>query len=113
MDTAAETALRLHIIDWVRERAEANAGFLHRQELLSFRVDGRDLPIIDFSRGIRNPREFSSTLSIVSAADGPYDDTESDDGHPDEQGWVIQIHSSSCYHYWVWWPWMHLHSQSP
>jgi putative restriction endonuclease len=80
MDLAVERALRDTIMDWVRERAEANGGFLHRQELLSFAVGGRDLPLIDFSRGIRNPADFSSTLSIVSAADGPYDDVESDDG---------------------------------
>ncbi|MCB2175258.1 MAG: HNH endonuclease [Actinomycetales bacterium] len=80
MDTALEARLRLQILDWVRERAEANGGFLHRQELLSFRIDGHDLPIIDFSRGIRNPAEFSSTLSIVTSASGPYDDAESDDG---------------------------------
>ena len=67
-------------MDWVRERAEVNGGFLHRHELLSFAIGGRDLPLIDFSRGIRNPAGFSSTLSIVSAADGPYDDVESDDG---------------------------------
>src|SRR5690348_11068957 len=65
---------------WVSERAEANGGFLHRTELLQFEVGGDPLPIIDFSRGIRNPAAFSSTLSIVSTADGPYDDTESNDG---------------------------------
>lgn len=80
MDTAIEAALRTRIMEWVQERAEANGGFLHRQELLSFRIDGRDLPIIDFSRGIRNPAGLSSTLAIVASASGPYDDTESDDG---------------------------------
>ena len=80
MDTPVETALRLRIIEWVQQRAEANGGFLHRHELLSFAIDGTDMPIIDFSRGIRNPQMFSSTLSIVSSASGPYDDTESDDG---------------------------------
>ncbi len=80
MDSAVEAALRARVIAWVRERADANGGFLHRQELLGFRIDGRDLPVIDYSRGIRNPAAFSSTLSIVSAADGPYDDTESEDG---------------------------------
>src|SRR5450830_1564266 len=80
MDLAVERALRDTIMDWVRERAEANGGFLHRRELLSFAIGGRDLPLIDFSRGIRNPAGFSSTLSIVSAANGPYDDVESDDG---------------------------------
>lgn len=80
MELAVESALRVTIMDWVRQRAEANGGFLHRQELLNFRIEGRDLPLIDFSRGIRNPAGFSSTLSIVSAADGPYDDVESEDG---------------------------------
>ena len=80
MDSAVEAALRVQIMDWVLARAEANGGFLHRHELLGFRIDGRDLPLIDYSRGIRNPSEFTSTLSIVSSAAGPYDDTESDDG---------------------------------
>lgn len=67
-------------MDWVRERADANGGFLHRHELLTFRIGGEDLPLIDFSRGIRNPARFGSTLSIVAATNGPYDDVESDDG---------------------------------
>ncbi|MFE7407280.1 HNH endonuclease [Isoptericola sp. NPDC057559] len=76
-----EAQLRKQIMKWVGERAEANGGFLRREELLrDFRVDGERLAVIDYSRGIRNPASFSSTLSIVSAADGPYDDTESDDG---------------------------------
>lgn len=65
---------------WVAERAEANGGFLHRDELLGFRLAGERLPLIDYSRGIRNPAAFVSTLSIVSSADGPYDDIESEDG---------------------------------
>lgn len=80
MDSAVEAALRVRIIQWVQERAEANGGFLRRDELLDFHIDGEKLPVIDYSRGIRNPQAFSSTLSIVSAADGPYDDTESEDG---------------------------------
>ncbi len=59
----------------------ANGGFLRRDELLGFRVGERKLPIIDYSRGIRNPADFGSTLAIVSSVDGPYDDTEDpDDG---------------------------------
>lgn len=77
MDTAVEAAIRDQIIQWVRERAEANGGFLHREELLGY-VDGsgQRLPIIDFSRGIRSPAGFGSTLAIVSSVDGPYDDVE-------------------------------------
>lgn len=80
MDSAVEAALRTRIIQWVQDQAEANGGFLHRDQLLDFHIDGQKLPVIDYSRGIRNPQAFGSTLSIVSAADGPYDDTESDDG---------------------------------
>lgn len=80
MDSHLEAALRRRIMDWVGERAEANGGFVHRSELLEFRIDGAKLPIIDYSRGIRNPSSFESTLSIVSTANGPYDDTESEDG---------------------------------
>jgi len=80
MESAVEAALRTRIIQWVTERAEANGGYISRAELLDFRVEGRKLPLIDYSRGIRNPGDFASTLSIVSTADGPYDDTESDDG---------------------------------
>lgn len=75
-----ENALRQQIFDWVRERAELNGGFLHRDELLDYHVRGNKLPIIDYSRGIRNPADFTSTLSIISTVNGPYDDTESDDG---------------------------------
>jgi putative restriction endonuclease len=80
VESAVERALRTRIISWVQERAEANGGFLHRAELLDFRIDEQKLPIIDYSRGIRNPASFESTLSIVSATNGPYDDTESEDG---------------------------------
>ncbi len=80
MDPVSERALRELIIGWVLERAEANGGFLHREELLSFRHGGQRLPLIDFSRGIRNPAVLSATLSIVSSAHGPYDDVESEDG---------------------------------
>ncbi len=69
-----EAELRKQIIAWVLERAEANGGFLHRQQLLDFTTGGRNLPLIDFSRGIRNPADFSSTLAIVQSAHGPYDD---------------------------------------
>ncbi|MEE6286968.1 HNH endonuclease [Georgenia sp. MJ173] len=65
---------------WVQERAEANGGFVRREELLDHRIDGEKLPLIDFSRGIRNPRDFESTLSIVASVHGPYDDVESEDG---------------------------------
>ncbi len=38
------------------------------------------MPLIDFSRGIRNPVEFDATLSVVSSLVGPYDDHVGGDG---------------------------------
>jgi len=62
------------------ERARRNGGVITRGELSSFPVDGRELRLIDQSRGIWNPSWLSATLAIVSSKDGPYNDTESDDG---------------------------------
>ena len=80
MESSVERAVRERIISWVQERAAANGGFVHRDELLDFHLDGRRLPVIDYSRGIRNPADFDSTLAIVQSAHGPYDDVESTDG---------------------------------
>lgn len=80
MESLGEAALREQIMGWIASRAETNGGFLYREELLSYRHADRDLPLIDYSRGIRNPQSFAATLSIVSSADGPYDDVESEDG---------------------------------
>ena len=81
MSSALEARMRAQIIDQVMAQAEASGGFLSRAELLDWRIDGQRLPVIDYSRGIRNPAEFASTLSIVSTVGGPYDDVESpDDG---------------------------------
>lgn len=77
MDSAVEAALRARLIDDVMARAEANGGFLTRDELLDWHVGGQRVPVIDYSRGIRNPADFASTLSIVSTVGGPYDDVES------------------------------------
>lgn len=77
MDSALEAAMRTRIIEDVLARADANGGFLTRAELLDWHIDGRRMPVIDYSRGIRNPAEFGSTLAIVSTVGGPYDDVES------------------------------------
>lgn len=80
LDSAIENALRVQIMAWVKARSDANGGFISRHELLSYRANGEKLPLIDYSRGIRNPVAFASTLSIVATVNGPYDDLESSDG---------------------------------
>lgn len=81
MDSALERDLRDRVMRWVAERAAANGGWVSRAELLGHTTDdGTPLPLIDYSRGIRNPQSMVATLSIVSAADGPYADRDSGDG---------------------------------
>lgn len=75
-----QARLRLAIFAELEQRTEAQGGFLTGPELLNFEVGGVRIPLIDRARGIRNPIEFDSTLSIVSSADGPYDDAVGADG---------------------------------
>ena len=71
--------LREQIFEKVARLAEANGGFFTYQELMDFEVSGIKIPLIG-QRGITNPALFDSTLSVVSAADGPYNDHLGPDG---------------------------------
>lgn len=74
MDSAVEAALRTEIIRWTRERADANGGFLHRDELLSFRIGGRDLPLHRVFERDSQTAGLQLYLSLVATANDPYDD---------------------------------------
>src|SRR3954447_2945744 len=65
---------------YVAERAEQAGGVVTRAELEAFTYAGEQLRLIDYSRGIRNPRQLAATLSILSQPNGPYDDVETEDG---------------------------------
>jgi putative restriction endonuclease len=80
MDSVAEQVLREKLFVQVGARSERNGGFVTRAELEAVNVDGSTYRLIDQSRGIWNPRWMSSTLSILSAPDGPYDDEETAGG---------------------------------
>lgn len=72
--------LRLRIFDEVEIMADRHGGYIPRDELLAYSIDGVPLALIDPNRGIRNPAQFDETLSIVSSLDGPYPDHIGDDG---------------------------------
>ena len=59
---------------WVRTCAERSGGVVSRAELEAFAPDGHPLKLVDHSRGIRNPRELSATISVMHNPSGPYDD---------------------------------------
>ena len=80
MNSVAERHLRERLFAAVGARRDRNGGFVTRAELSAMVVDGAEYRLIDQSRGIWNPQWASSTLSILSAPDGPYDDEETAGG---------------------------------
>lgn len=77
-----ESAIRADVFRWLDERFLGHGGYeLSRAELESYTFDGERLPLVDTGRGIRNPREFRSTLSILTGwKANRYNDSEDDDG---------------------------------
>ena len=69
MDLAVESALRVAIMDWVRERAEVNGGFLHRHELLSFSLDGREQPRRRVAAAARSREDIGPSARLPTALD--------------------------------------------
>ncbi|WP_167043538.1 HNH endonuclease [Salinibacterium sp. ZJ454] len=69
-----ERALRSAIFAWLDDKQLAGQYEFTRDELANFTVGGQRLPLIDRGRGIRNPAQFSSTLSIMTSLNGPYAD---------------------------------------
>jgi putative restriction endonuclease len=65
---------------YVAAKSSRNGGFISRAELETFAFQGRQIKLIDQSRGIRNPRELDATLTILSQPEGPYEDVATADG---------------------------------
>lgn len=83
MRTAAEQrAIREHAFRWLEEEFIGRGGYeIHRNVLSSYTYEGQRIPLLDQGRGIRNPADFSATLSIMSGwKSNQYQDYESDDG---------------------------------
>lgn len=75
-----ELEVRHAAMSYVATHANAHGGVVTRRELEAFTFAGERLPLIDQSRGIRNPAALTATLSILSQPNGPYDDVETPDG---------------------------------
>ena len=65
---------------YVAECTSAGGGVIRRDELEAFHFQGEQLKLIDQSRGIRNPRQLSATLSILSQPSSRYEDEETEGG---------------------------------
>jgi putative restriction endonuclease len=75
-----DLALRHAAMAYVAAKSGHNGGRISRTELEAFTFQGRQVKLIDQSRGIRNPRELDATLTILSQPEGPYEDVDTADG---------------------------------
>ena len=69
-----EQALRAAIFGLLDERQLTGQYEFTRTELENFHIGDIRLPLIDTRKGIRNPGEFNSTLSVLTSIDSPYAD---------------------------------------
>lgn len=75
LDAADELLARAAAFRWLDQRLAGGQSELSREELESFRFGDLPLKLIDpGGRGIRNPAEFTATLSVLTTPNGPYKD---------------------------------------
>ena len=75
-----QRAIREDIFRWLDQKVGLGAYELTRDELIAYRYGDTPMPLLDRARGIRNPRDFDATLSIMTGVKGTYEDAISDDG---------------------------------
>jgi putative restriction endonuclease len=75
-----EAMFRLQIFAELEALIDVSGGFLTHKELLNFQLNGERFPLIEVQGGIRNPRDFASTLSIVNDFHSEYRNTLDDNG---------------------------------
>lgn len=79
---ADQAALRNDVFLWLDAKMRERGGVeVSRKELATYEFRGENIPLVDTTRGIRNPRQLSSTLSILTTAKGQktYQDTHDED----------------------------------
>ncbi|CAN5122782.1 HNH endonuclease [Frigoribacterium sp. UYMn621] len=82
MRTADEqSAIRSDVFRWLDGKLGSGKSELSREELENYHYGLERLPLLDTARGIRNPQDFESTLTIMTSTKSPYgDETISHDG---------------------------------
>ncbi|MHA6670222.1 HNH endonuclease [Homoserinimonas sp. A447] len=78
---AEQRIIREDIFRWLDTKLGSGQSELTRAELEGYHFGNERIPLLDTARGIRNPRDFDSTLTIMSSVKSPYgDETISADG---------------------------------
>lgn len=80
MSLESDAQYRAAIFAWLDAEVAVTGNLLDRERLLGATVLGERLPLIDYSRGIRNPKQLVAALSVMSSPDGPYDDVDDGSG---------------------------------
>lgn len=78
---AEQRIIREDIFRWLDTKLSSGQSELSRAELGNYHFGNERIPLLDTARGIRNPRDFDSTLTIMSSVKSPYgDETITPDG---------------------------------
>lgn len=80
VDLVYEHAVRAAAIRFVEELVDRFGGEVTRDQLQQFTFQGEEIKLLDTGRGIRNPRQLSATLTIMTSVSSPYDDGEGPEG---------------------------------
>jgi putative restriction endonuclease len=65
---AEQDAVREDVFRWLDARRRAGAYEFSREELINYTFNGERIPLLDTGRGIRNPADFESTLTIMTSS---------------------------------------------
>lgn len=76
--SAEQAAIRQDMFRWLDDQVERNAGVVTRNVIDSYSWHGVPIKLANPNRGIWNPVNFSSTVSIMHKYGGPYDDELTD-----------------------------------
>lgn len=63
-----QDAIRDDVFRWLDLRRNAGAYEYSREDLVNYTFNGERIPLLDTGRGIRNPADFDSTLTIMTSS---------------------------------------------
>jgi putative restriction endonuclease len=67
-------------MEFVQRVADASGGEVTREQLQQFTFGDERIKLLDTGRGIRNPRQLSATLTVMTSLSSRYDDTPGPEG---------------------------------
>lgn len=63
-----QDSIRDDVFRWLDARRNAGSYEYSREELINYSFQGDRIPLLDTSRGIRNPADFDSTLTLMTSS---------------------------------------------